>query len=66
MAYAESAVVPDVAAVSAPLPEGIAPRTLIVSVGGPASRMRANRSFVEEELRAWMGRLARSPAGFRT
>jgi IclR family acetate operon transcriptional repressor len=66
MAYAESAVVPDVAAVSVPLPEGIAPRTLIASVGGPASRMRANRSFVEEELRAWMGRLARSPAGFRT
>ena len=65
MAYAESAVVPDVAAVSAPLPEGIAPRTLVVSVGGPASGMRANRAFVEEELRAWLGRVARASAASR-
>jgi DNA-binding IclR family transcriptional regulator len=65
MAYAESAVVPDVAAVSAPLPEGVAPRTLVVSVGGPASRMRANRAFVEEELRAWLGRVARASAASR-
>jgi DNA-binding IclR family transcriptional regulator len=66
IAYAESAVVPDVAAVSSPLPEGIAHRTLVVSVGGPASRVRAKRAFIEDELRAWLGRLARTPAAFRT
>lgn len=66
MAYAESAVVPDVAAVSVPLPESIAPRTLVVSVGGPASRVRANRAFIEDELRAWAGRLVRSSDAFRT
>lgn len=65
IAFAESAVVPDVAAVSAPLPEGLAPRTLIVSVGGPASRVRANRAFVEQELRAWLTRVARSAGASR-
>lgn len=65
IAFAESAVVPDVAAVSCPLPAGIAPRTLVVSVGGPASRVRAKRAFIEDELRAWLGRVARAPAAFR-
>jgi DNA-binding IclR family transcriptional regulator len=58
MAFVESAVVPDVAAVSAPLPQGIAPRTLVVSVGGPVNRMRARRAFIEEEVAAWLERLA--------
>ncbi len=65
LAFAESAVVPDVAAVSAPLPEGVAPRTLVVSVGGPATRMRSKRAFIEEELRAWLGRVARASAAPR-
>lgn len=58
MAFAESAVVPDVAAVSAPLPEGVAPRTLVVSVGGPVNRMRARRALIEEEVAAWLERVA--------
>jgi DNA-binding IclR family transcriptional regulator len=66
MAFAESAVVPDVAAASVPLSEGIAPRTLVVSVGGPASRVRANRALIEDELRAWASRVDRAPAGFHT
>lgn len=65
MSFAESAVVPDVAAVSAPLPAGIAPRTLVVSVGGPVNRMRARRAFIEDELDGWLGRLARQPVAMR-
>lgn len=65
MSFAESAIVPDVAAVSAPLPEGVAPRTLIVSVGGPVNRMRARRGFIEEEVRAWLDRLVQQPAAMR-
>lgn len=62
LAFAESAVVPDVTALSAPLPAGVAPRTLVISVGGPLHRMRARRALIESEMRTWLGRLARSPA----
>ncbi len=57
-AYAEGAAVPDVAALSAPLPEGFAPRQLIVSIGGPVHRMRARRAAIELELDAWLARVA--------
>ena len=57
-AYAEGAAVPDVAALSAPLPDGIAPRKLIVSIGGPVHRMRAQRALIERELDAWLLRVA--------
>lgn len=58
IAFAESAVVADVAAVSAALPDGIAPRTLVVSVGGPVNRIRARRALIEEEVGAWLERVA--------
>lgn len=57
-AYAEGAAVPDVAALSAPLPEGFAPRRLIVSIGGPVQRLRARRATIEEALDAWLARVA--------
>jgi DNA-binding IclR family transcriptional regulator len=57
-AYAEGAAVPDVAALSAPLPDGVAPRQLIVSIGGPVQRMRAQRAAIEQELDAWLVRTA--------
>jgi DNA-binding IclR family transcriptional regulator len=57
VAFAESAVVPEVAAVSAPLPESIGSRRLVVSIGGPIPRMRARRAFIEEELATWLERL---------
>lgn len=57
IAFAESAVVPDVAAVSAALPDGVAPRTLVVSVGGPVNRVRARRTLIEEEVGAWLERV---------
>jgi DNA-binding IclR family transcriptional regulator len=57
-AYAEGAAVPDVAALAAPLPDGLAPRRLVVSIGGPIQRMRARRAALELELDAWLLRVA--------
>lgn len=54
VAFAESAVVPDVAAISLALPATMAPRTLVVSIGGPISRVRARREAIEETLHAWL------------
>jgi DNA-binding IclR family transcriptional regulator len=57
IAFAESAVVPEVAAVSASLPDGLGWRRLVVSIGGPIPRMRARRAFIEDELAGWLERL---------
>jgi DNA-binding IclR family transcriptional regulator len=57
IAFAESAVVPDVAAMSVALPEDIAPRRLVVSIGGPVGRMRARHDEIDEALRGWLDRL---------
>lgn len=62
IAFAESAVVPDVAAVSVALPEAVSMRTLVVSVGGPVSRVRARRDEIEDTLRGWLDRLEAAPA----
>lgn len=56
IAFAESAVVPDVAAISRALPATMAPRTLVVSIGGPISRVRARRAEIEETLHDWLRR----------
>lgn len=63
ISYIESAVVPDVGAMSVALPKGAVPRAMIVSIGGPMLRMRARRAIVEATLRNWMHALPalRSP-----
>jgi IclR family acetate operon transcriptional repressor len=58
IAFAESAVVADVAAISSALPDGLAPRTLVVSIGGPVARIRARRDEIEATLRDWLDRTA--------
>jgi IclR family transcriptional regulator, KDG regulon repressor len=62
IAFAESAVVPDVAALSVALPETLAPRRIIVSVGGPVSRVRARRDAIEAALREWLDRIPAAAA----
>lgn len=57
IAFAESAVVPDVAAMSTALPEHLAPRRLVVSIGGPVSRIRARHDEIDVALRGWLDRL---------
>lgn len=58
IAYFDSAVVPDVGAMSVALPKGAAPRTMVVSIGGPVSRMRAQRASVEITLRTWLNQFS--------
>lgn len=63
VAYVESAVIPDVAACSAALPEGAARRPLIVSVGGPVQRVAEKRDLITRAIRAALAGLApRGPA----
>jgi DNA-binding IclR family transcriptional regulator len=57
VAYVESAVIPDVAACSAPLPEGAAPRQLIISVGGPVRRVAEKRAAIQRAIHATLARL---------
>jgi DNA-binding IclR family transcriptional regulator len=63
VAYVESAVIPDVAACSAPLPRDVAPRPLIVSVGGPVRRIAGKRDTIIRALRTTLARLETQHAG---
>lgn len=49
-AFVDGFVVPDVAAISAPLPDEIGPRPLIVSVGGPAERLGVQADIIAAAL----------------
>jgi hypothetical protein len=51
IAFADGAVVPGVAALAFGLPEQVGLRPLVLSVGGPAERVLAERMSIEAALR---------------
>lgn len=53
-ACVDSFVVPGVTAISAPLPDRIGPRPLIVSIGGPSERVNASRDAIAAALMAFI------------
>jgi DNA-binding IclR family transcriptional regulator len=62
IAFADGAVVPGVAALAFGLPEDVGLRPLVLSVGGPADRVIAERSAIEAALRAEAAALATPPS----
>ncbi len=53
-AFIDSFVVSGVAAISAPLPDHIGPRPLVVSVGGPVERVRARTAQLQAAIRLFI------------